>query len=392
MKQIFLIISIFTIHISFAQSLQDERFLLAGDQSFLQTNFDDALRNYNYHIENNPFDPVGYLHRARLYEATGRVSESRMDNKVALDLNPLSLMYVSPEARSKHSAKKTYAFDYNDLDEAFIKSPSKTESYDKILDELSLSHSQDSVIQAVVFELNNININEAERLLQKIEVTNLNKGIIHDLYGKIYLKRMEYNKAIDSFTKAIQENPQFSIAYHNRSVCYKLIGDLKKAEQDLKTAINLNDDISMFYFTYAKLNEKNGQDKLAIKNYTKAIEIDEDYKEALINYGQLLKGLGDYSTGLQLLNEAITNDESAIENIFYKANLHFVYGDFQEAINDYETYLRSQPEDGDALYNKGLSMILMRSKSEGCAEIENSLSFKDVEKRRYLYEMFCNDM
>ncbi len=377
-------------HLSIIDAQRNEYWLNSGDLSLRQNELQIALKNYNFHIENNPDDPIGYLKRARLYEAIGRKSESYLDIQVAERLNPLSLMIVNPAMRSKYSAKKSYGYDFQNLDEAFIKSPSKLKEYKSLLDRLSLEHSQDSLLLDVIYEINSMNLDNAESLLLQIRETTLNQALKYDLAGKIQMKRMNYDQAIENFSKAIESDSLFAIAYHNRSICYKLKGQYQKAEADLDQAISINDNISLFYFTYAKLNERKGTDQAALEYYSKALEIDEDYAEALVNYSQLLKGLGEYEEGLKYLNKAIGQSPNKIENKFHKANLHFVYANYEQAISEYDSFLDEHPQDADALFNKGLSMILMRRTPDGCQEIESSLVIKDSDKRRNLFNMFCD--
>jgi|GEM_PF-718718 len=359
--------------------------------SLMKADIEEDLILISNFIESNPDDPLGYIHRARLYASLNRPAESQLDLKVASLLNPLAQMYIKPSLRSEYAAKKSYGYDYKNLEGAFVKSPSRYDDYQKMFENLSAEHSQDSIIVKVIEELNNKNVDEAELLLSNVVVTDLNRALIHDLAGKILLKRMDYGNAIKSFTRAIEEDPLFSIAYHNRSLCYKLIGDYDKAEEDLKTAISINDNISLFYFTYAKLNERNGDENAALEYYSKALEIDADYEEALVNYSQLLKGLGDYEMGLMHLNEAIIKNPDIVENNFLKANLHFIYGDFESAINEYDDFLAKYPDDSDARFNLGLSKVLLRNYEGGCLEITNSLEIEDSKKRRNLYNMFCED-
>ncbi len=383
------------VHVTLVNAQQDEywiqsdHWLNSGDASLSQSEVEVALRNSDYYIETNPKDPIGYIRRARLYQVLGRQIESELDLRVAERLNPLSLMYANPTLRSKYTAKKSYEYNFEDLDNVFVKSPSRYEDYKKLFDDISIGHSQDSLIAKVIRELNNKNIEKAELLLSEIKVTDVNRALIYDLYGKIYLKKIDYGKAIELFSKAIESDPLFSIAYHNRSLCYKLIGDFDKAEKDLKSAIDLNDNISLFYFTYAKLNEEKGNKDKALDYYSKVLEIDADYKEALVNYSQLLKGLGEYEAGLMYLNEAINKNPENIENKFHKANTYFVYGNYVNAIKEYNDFLRSNPNDSDALFNIGLSKILMRNNKEGCRAIANSLEIEDSEKREKIYQMFC---
>lgn len=363
--------------------------LTLGHISHQQGDVVSALNHYTTYINLNPEDPIGYVYRARLYEATRRTADSRLDLRIAERLNPYSLMYIDPAMRSKYAATKSYEFDYEDLGSAFIKSPAKYRDYINIIEQLEMVHSQDSLISEIILLLNDLRVNEAEILIDDIEVNDKNRALVSDLKGKVALKRGNYVRAKDLFTESLSYDPSFSIAYHNRSICHRLLGDLEMAEQDLRTAISLSSDISLFYFTFAKLNEQNGDHTAALSNYITALELDAEYEEALINYSQLLKGLGQYEEGIKFLNQAIKQGEDRIENTFLRANLHFVYGNYEMAIKDYDEYLNVYPNDADALYNLGLSKILVRRPIDGCVDLERSLQIVNDEERDRLHFLFC---
>ncbi len=54
--------------------------------------------------------------------------------------------------------------------------------------------------------------------------------------GKKLYKDGNYQGAIDVLTHAIQAKPNYAVAYYNRAIVYKKIGNIKKAEHDLKEA------------------------------------------------------------------------------------------------------------------------------------------------------------
>lgn len=371
-----------------AQQLSE--WIVLGHNSYKQGDVPAAILYYNKHIELKPNDPLGYLYRAKIHQANGNNYLSQLDLRIAEQLNPLSLMYINPALRSIQQAKKSYDYNFENLDENFVKSPTRLEEYKKVLQELDLGHSQDSLIEVALTYLNKKNIDKAEEVLEQIQLTNLNKAIVLDLKGKVTLKRGEYNKAEKLFLRSISHDSNFVIAYHNLSICYSLLGQHEKAIENLNKAISLKDDVSLFYFTLAKLNEINGDNNEAIENYKRALSIDIEYEEALVNYSQLLKSLGEYEEGMIYLTKAIdiTNED---QKIYFEANLQFVYGEYDESLKLYESYLLKNPNDPDAIYNSGLTKILLNHHAEGCLDIEESLGLKQNNKRQNLYNLFCDN-
>jgi tetratricopeptide (TPR) repeat protein len=388
MKNLVLLL-IFNITVFFPSSNAQQYgdWLSMGHTSLKIANYEQALTSYNFHIENYPQDPMGFIYRSRLYKTIGRHTESRIDLEKAKRLNPYSLMLVDHTLRSRSSARKIYEFNFTKLDDAFIKSPSRQEDYDKEMFLFDMNSLQDSLVKQVIDNLNNLDLTAAESNLINMDLRGNNAALQYDLYGKLYMKKNNYDKAIEYFNMAIEESPSFSIAYHNRSICYKLLGDYEQATQDLDMAIKLNENISVFFFTQAKLLEKMGDLKGAKASYEEAIEIDENYQEALINYSQLLKGLGEYREGLKYLNMATPNNEE--EASFLEANLNFIYGEYEKAISGYNDYLNIYAEDSAALFNRGLSKILLLENSEGCKDIAQSLELDAPENHQKIYLQFC---
>lgn len=372
-----------------SQAQHQENWLVMGNNNLNSSNLLLALDNYTEHIEKYPEDPMGYIYRARLFKAMGRESDSKFDLRFAQNLNPMSLMLIDPSLRSKYTAKKSFGFDFQNLDQSFLKSPSRSQDYSKVISQFNLSKAEDSIISNVVLKLNEFKIQEAADILNTVAMTDKNKAILNDLMGKIEMKREDYFSAIEYFNRSIDADPSFSIAYHNRSICHKNLGDYEEAQKDLDRAIGLDSDISMFFFTEAKLYELMGKPDAAIESYEIAIENDNDYQEALVNYSQLLKGLGDYSQGIKYMNKAIGPELEGPEKIFLEANLDFIYGEFENAIEGYEEYLNLFIDDSSALFNMGLSKILLRKYDDGCDDIEVSLEIDENEKHQKIYKLFC---
>ena len=58
----------------------------------------------------------------------------------------------------------------------------------------------------------------------------------------------EYERAIKDCNRAIELDPNFSEAYNNRGIVYKLKGDIEQGIEDYATAINLDPDFAYAYY------------------------------------------------------------------------------------------------------------------------------------------------
>ncbi len=366
--------------------------LNTGDVAFVGSNYQLALDSYNEYIERNPEDPRGYLQRGKLHAAMGHNYKARLDLEMAESLNPLSHMYMDMGLRSNYYAEKFYNYDIENKEAAFSKSPVRVEHYDEYLNKQKSNHEEDGLMIEAINNIRNYKFDAAEIALSEINPNPSNLPIIHDLKGLIYLKKQQLDSAIVHFTEAINLEPSFAIAYHNRAICYKLQNRNSEAKEDISKAIDINDEFPIFFFTFARLHQKLEDFELAKFYYEKAITRDKGYFEAMANYSQLLKGLGDFESSMYLLSEAASWNINDLERKFLMANLQFVYGEYDESVKNYEVYIADFPNDSDAIFNLGLAKLLLREYEEGCEYIQESIELDQNKKRNEIYTSYCSEM
>jgi tetratricopeptide (TPR) repeat protein len=89
--------------------------------------------------------------------------------------------------------------------------------------------------------------------------------------GEFALRVQKWDRAVELFSKSLQDNPKFFVAYHNRAVAYSKMGEYDKSIQDLKSAVQLNPDYPDAYGLMGLVYENK-------KDYPEALKI---YQEAL---------------------------------------------------------------------------------------------------------------
>jgi tetratricopeptide (TPR) repeat protein len=89
--------------------------------------------------------------------------------------------------------------------------------------------------------------------------------------GEFALRVEKWDRAIEMFTKSIQDNPNFFVAYHNRAIAYSKKGEYDKSIADLQKAVQLNPDYPDAYGLMGMVYEIK-------KDFPKALQV---YREAL---------------------------------------------------------------------------------------------------------------
>jgi tetratricopeptide (TPR) repeat protein len=110
----------------------------------------------------------------------------------------------------------------------------------------------------------------------------------NDLFyeGFMLLNAKNYKDAINTFSKAIQLNPESVEAYNNRGFAYNALGLYSNALDDMNRALLLDPKNVKSYVLRGIVSENFKMDeKFIIENYEKAIRIDPLYSEAYYYLG-----------------------------------------------------------------------------------------------------------
>ena len=89
--------------------------------------------------------------------------------------------------------------------------------------------------------------NEALGNIKILLFEESNNPILYNLSGIIYLSLKDYEKSIESFTKAISLKNNLYPSYLNRGIAYIEIRDFQKAIDDCQKTIEINPNISEAY-------------------------------------------------------------------------------------------------------------------------------------------------
>lgn len=149
-----------------------------------------------------------------------------------------------------------------------------------------------------------------------VQVTK-NNALAYELRGAGYLKRGQYQLAIDDFNEAIKLKPNFVGSYYIRGVAYAKLGQYQSAIKDYDQAMRLKADYADAYNNRGVAYNNLGQYQRAIENYNEAIRLKPDYADAHNNRGVAYAKLGRYQLAIEGFNKAIelkSDDSGAYAN------------------------------------------------------------------------------
>lgn len=106
------------------------------------------------------------------------------------------------------------------------------------------------------------------------------------------------------------------------------------------------------YYWKARNQRLSGDTAAAVSSYQTAIELEPGMEPAHLELGVLLASNGD-ERGLRYLNNVLTMNDSNTVARYQMAKYHQDKGNFNDAVEGYETLVLLDPQNGDALYNLG---------------------------------------
>jgi tetratricopeptide (TPR) repeat protein len=139
--------------------------------------------------------------------------------------------------------------------------------------------------------------------------------------GEFYLESGDYYKALDSYTRAINQNPGDSVAYLGRATAYLELGHLDMALDDYNAAVALLPNDAGVYVDRGLARELQGKYQLALEDYTKAIGLNPSNASAYYHCGNAYMELGNTSQAFERYRSAARLGHTEAQNILRSKGL-----------------------------------------------------------------------
>lgn len=183
-------------------------------------------------------------------------------------------------------------------------------------------------------------------------ITNKDKTEIDYLIlGNNYFGKNEYQKAIESYQKAIKINSEYSSAYYNLGIVYPKIKEYSKSIESYEKAIELNLEDSNGYYNLGIVYTKIEQYEKAIESFNKALEFNPSNSSTYFNLGNLYKKIEQYERAIELYEKSIELDpknSSAYNNL---GVVLIEVKEYQKAIESYLNAIVINPEKKSSYIN-----------------------------------------
>lgn len=161
--------------------------------------------------------------------------------------------------------------------------------------------------------------------------------------GYNYSGENNYDNAIIAYTKAIELNPQYAMAYNNRGNAYCGKNQNDFALEDYNRVIQLNNDELAAQYAYnnrGMIYARMGKLELAITDYNNAIRLNQQFADAYYNRGFAFTTMEKYDLALADYNKAVELNPQFAYAYYGLGNTLAILGNTSDAMMNFQLFIK----------------------------------------------------
>jgi tetratricopeptide (TPR) repeat protein len=229
-------------------------------------------------------------------------------------------------------------------------------------------------------------LREIEKLRKEVELVKKDKTqiarydqAIQDLSatewyrkGLTAMRTGNYNEAISAYTKAVRLDPQYVLAYIDRSFAYSKLGNFQQVFENANKAIELDPRNARAYVNRGDAYSRVGNNQQAFKDANKAIELDSKNVMAYVNRGLAYSRLDNNQQAIEDYNKAIGLDPKYALAYVDRSSAYITSGNYQQALEDANTAIELDPKYALAYYYRGTAYAKLGKKDHAASDYETA--------------------
>jgi len=220
-----------------------------------------------------------------------------------------------------------------------------------------------------------------DSLLQR----NSENPVSHYLLGFVSMICTNFELAIRHFTKAIEQDNDFSLAFTARGLTHFMTGNNYASVLDLSRSIEIDSTNALAFSYLATTYRHIDRPEDAIPLYIRAIELDSTFVAAYNNRALAFLSTEEFDKAIRDFEKTLELD-SNLANVVY-ANLGYAYdekNDFEKAIYYYNEGLKIDPDDALLYNNRGGAFFLQEEFQDAIVDFNKAIELDSAYLEAYL--------
>ena len=284
---------------------------------------------------NNPIKALEFTHKALEFKNNDKKLlqiEIRLNEFLERDSEAIFLLNRFIEKFSDFSAVKQLSNLLVKLDRA--------DEADNLIKEFFENNEDYGLLYKGVRHLHASRYRKAEDAFKKVLIEDENNIDALRFMGILAFKSGNHDIAEAMLTRALKQDPTYSLAWANLAQVFSVTGQLDKAQKSFTNILKMEPKNGLIWAEYGTVltklaNYEDGKDA-----YLKAIEFKPNSPRVHLSLGHVYKTIGDIDNSIESYKKTISYNEKSGEAYWSLANLK-TYSFEDEEIRDMEEKLNS---------------------------------------------------
>ena len=182
-----------------------------------------------------------------------------------------------------------------------------------------------------------------------------------------------WSDSVRLWSDVIDKHPA-ALAYNNRGVAWKDLGNDRQAESDFDKAIELEPGYALAYGNRGEVRMKNGRLDQALEDYRKETGINTSSTRGHNNLGFILMNTGRYREALESFNMALGLDPRFAEAYYNRALIYGLLDDRRTMMEDLHLAIECDPENGGAYAERGREYLSRLEPQKALADFDKAIA------------------
>ncbi len=192
-----------------------------------------------------------------------------------------------------------------------------------------------------------------------------------------------YQAAVEDYTAAIGEDPNYVAAYFNRGLAYLKLNQFQAAVDDYTKVIEKNAQDADAYYQRGLAYHRLRNYRAAIADYTQVIRLNPEDATAFINRGLSYSAADDKQSAIADFTQAIRLNPNDASAYYSRGRARFFLADYAGAMEDYTEALRITPDDADIYVNRCGAYLNLAQYEQAIADCSQAISLNAKYQEAY---------
>jgi len=174
--------------------------------------------------------------------------------------------------------------------------------------------------------------------------------------GVVKLDEGNIEEAIKAFLNALRYDPRYSACYSNLGIAYELASDYQKARDSYRRALELNPRSLAALNSLADMSMRNGSAEEAIAMYKESIATDALYVEPYLNIARFLMESKEFINAESYLRKVLAVEPDNTEALNMLGVITNLTNRSEEAVGHFQEALKQNVNESSVLSNLGTAL------------------------------------